>query len=154
MRIQSDVLAGLLIVVMLLLSSCANTPDAVIGVGHPSIPVRSVAGVKKHNIYIATTRALDANPALLYSGERSDDLGLQRVTVFIPPSHITGRLERPKRLPPDPRKDFVVLDPVPYNAKTFVHGLQAELDTRATGDRNVMLFVHGYNTTLVVSGEK
>ena len=133
----------------LLVSGCASPPDAIIGVGDPRISAETVTGAKKHHIFIATTRAPDADPAMLYSGERGNEIGLTRVSVSIPPNHLSGKIERPKNLPPDPRTEFAVLKPVTYSEdRAFVEGLKSELATRPKGDRSVLLFVHGYNTTL------
>ena len=134
---------------MLLLAGCASVPDAIIGVDNPNIPAATVAGAKRHDIFIATTRALDADPAILYSGERSDKIGLARVTVSVPPSHVSGQTERPSSLPPNPRTDFTVLSPHNFgDDRLFVEGVNSALAARPKGDRTVLVFVHGYNTTL------
>jgi esterase/lipase superfamily enzyme len=57
-------------------------------------------------------------------------------------------LERPKRLPPDPRTDFTVTNPVTYETDTgMVAEIRRELAKRPPGDRKVLLFVHGFNNT-------
>jgi esterase/lipase superfamily enzyme len=78
----------------LLVSGCAGSPDAIIGVDNPRIPAETVSGARKHDIFIATTRAPDVDSAILYSGERSDEIGLARVTVSVPPTHVAGKIER------------------------------------------------------------
>ena len=138
-----------LIFATLSVSGCGRPPDAIIGVDNPGTKAETVAGARKHDIFIATTRALDPRPAILYSGERSEKIGLARVTVFVPPNHVPGAIERPKSLPPDPRKEFTVLDPVTYSEdRAFLDGLRSELATRRKGERTVLVFVHGFNTTL------
>ncbi len=133
----------------LLVSGCGRAPDAIIGVDNPGIKAETVAGAKKHDIFIATTRALDPKPEIFYSGERGEDIGLARVTVFVPPNHVPGSIERPRNLPPDPRKEFTVLNPVSYSQDAeFLAGLRAELATRRKGERTILVFVHGFNTTL------
>ena len=132
-----------------LVSGCASVPDAIIGVDNPRIPAATVQGIKHHDIFIVTTRAPDADPKILYSGERGADIGLGRVAVYVPPHHKTGELERPGRLPPDPRTQFAVLNPQKFDTgDQFVAGVRAELAKRPRRDQTVLVFVHGYNTTL------
>ncbi|MFB9233925.1 alpha/beta hydrolase, partial [Pseudohalocynthiibacter aestuariivivens] len=53
-----------------------------------------------------------------------------------------------KRLPPDPRTEFAVVDPVIYRSDApFISEINRELATRPPGQRKVLIFVHGYNTT-------
>jgi len=151
-RLPLGVVFATLIFGIALLSGCASSLDAIIGVDNPRIPAATVSGARKHDIFIATTRALDADPAIMYSGERSDKIGLARVTVSVPPNHVSGKIERAKKLPPDPRTDFAVLAPVIYPDKgTFLEGLNSALAARREGERNVLLFVHGYNTTFTLA---
>ena len=148
-RMPFGVVFAALIFGTLLVSGCAGSPDAIIGIDNPRIRAETVTGARKHDIFIATTRALDANPAIMYSGERSDEIGLARISVSVPPNHVPGKIERPNSLPPDPRTEFTVLDPVTYtDERAFLEGLRSELATRRKGERNVLLFVHGFNTTL------
>jgi esterase/lipase superfamily enzyme len=68
--------------------------------------------------------------------------------VTVPPNHVVAELERPTRLPPDPRTEFTVVDPVVYSADTaFIAEVRRELARRPVGQRRLLLFVHGYNTT-------
>ena len=151
-RMPFGVVFAALIFGTLLLSGCAGPPDAIIGVDHPRIKAETVTGARKHDIFIATTRALHADPAILYSGERSDEIGLARVTVSVPPNHVSGKIERSNSLPPNPQTDFAVLEPVSYSGdKAFVEGLRLAFAARPKGARNVLLFVHGYNTTLAAA---
>jgi hypothetical protein len=46
----------------------------------------------------------------------------------VPPNHVTGSLERPLRLPPDPRTEFAVVEPVVYrDAESFIAEIDREL---------------------------
>jgi esterase/lipase superfamily enzyme len=144
--------AAALILIAALLPGCASTPDAIIGIDNPRAPAATVAGTNKHEIFIATTRALDADPAIMYSGERSDNIGLARVTVSIPPNHVSGQTERPTTMPPDPRRNFTVLRPGTFDSdRQFVEAVNSQLAARPKGERTVLVFVHGYNTTLTAA---
>ncbi|MGA9435019.1 MAG: alpha/beta fold hydrolase, partial [Roseobacter sp.] len=50
--------------------------------------------------------------------------------------------------PPDPRTEFAVVDPTVYATdQAFISAVNAELAKRPKGERNLMVFVHGYNNT-------
>jgi esterase/lipase superfamily enzyme len=68
--------------------------------------------------------------------------------VTVPPNHVVGELERARRLPPDPSKEFAVVNPVVYQGDaSFVAEINRELAKRPVGERRILLFVHGYNNT-------
>ena len=93
-------------------------------------------------IYVATTRPLDrTGPA--FGQPRAEKLNYFRVDVSVPPTHEIGQIEWPEG-PPDARTDFVVT-----GTEVFGSGAQmARAVHRATPERETMVFVHGYNTTL------
>ncbi len=133
---------------LILLLGCARPEQAIIGIENPEIPVSSVEGIKRHDIYVMTTRQRSPDAALLFSGERSDTLGLAKVTVTLPPSHQQGQLERAVRLPPDPQKHMTVVDPVVFQSDgEFTRDLNRFLRDLPYSDKSVLVFVHGYNTT-------
>jgi esterase/lipase superfamily enzyme len=83
-----------------------------------------------------------------FSGARAPDLGLAAVDVTVPPTHVTGQLERPTRLPPDPRREFAVVDPVVFgDERSFVAAIDRELAARPPDERRLLVFIHGYNNT-------
>lgn len=142
-------LATLVLCVGLL--SCTRPPD-LIGIDSGAQPVRSVSDASRQKIFIATTREATEAMGVFYSGERAPDLGLSSVVVSIPPGHQSGMIERPKRLPPDARTEFAVIEPAVYaNSTSFVAGINAELARRAPQDRDLLLFIHGYNNTFTDS---
>ncbi|MBS9718827.1 hypothetical protein J4E70_17950, partial [Pseudohalocynthiibacter aestuariivivens] len=95
------------------LIGCSRLPELV-GIDNPAIPAESVPEVSRHRIFITSTRAASEIVGAFYSGARAPELGLASVDVTVPPNHVLGQLERPKRLPPDPRTEFAVVDPVIY----------------------------------------
>ncbi|MGJ8584410.1 MAG: alpha/beta hydrolase [Marinosulfonomonas sp.] len=129
------------------LAACSPAPD-LIGVDNPNVPVESVSQAKKHMVFLATTREASEAVGAFYSAERAPELGLASVVVSVPPTHVVGELERPKQLPPDPTKEFAVIDPTVYaTEKAFVASVNRELAKRPRGQRNILVFVHGYNNT-------
>jgi esterase/lipase superfamily enzyme len=137
----------LLPLVLVLVAACGRPPE-IIGIENPDVPVESVAELTRHKVFLITTREASAGVGALYGPDRSANLGLASVDVTIPPTHVVGELERPNRLPPDPRTEFTVIDPTAYTTEaSFVSALNRELATRPRGKRTVLLFIHGYNTS-------
>ena len=144
-RLRSMSLAAPLVV--LALAGCGGPPELV-GIDNPLVPTVSLADVSRHRLFIATTREASEVVGAFFSGRRAPELGLASVDVTIPPSHIAGSLERPKRLPPDPRVEFAVVDPVVYgNASAFIAAIDRELAARPPGQRSLLVFIHGFNNT-------
>lgn len=140
-------LSIVVVVLAVFLVACTRAPDLV-GVDNPTIPARSVKDATKQKIFIATTREDTEVVGALFSELRADELGLASVQVSVPPTHVAGGLERPKSLPPDPRTEFAIIDPTVYQTDTaFVSSLNKELRLRPTSQRQMLLFVHGYNMT-------
>lgn len=128
-------------------TACARAPD-LIGIDNPEKPVASVEDVTLRKVFLASTRQETETAGAFFSEERSQALGLASVQVSIPPSHVLGELERAERLPPDPAKEFAVIDPVVYGSHgAFITSLNRELAQFPPGKRDVLFFVHGYNNT-------
>lgn len=133
---------------LIAVSSCGKPPDLV-GVDNPDKPVASVSKTNTHTVYIATTRAVSDVEAEFFSGQRAEDIGLASVLVSVPPVHKRGKLERPARLPPDPERHFAIVEPKIYaNETAFLNSVNSSLAKRNAADRNVLFFVHGYNTAM------
>lgn len=143
-------LSGVVLAIALLLPAlvgCSRPPELV-GIDNPEIPAASVAEASRHRIFITTTRQATEVVGAFFSGARAPELGLASVDVTVPPNHVVGELERPKRLPPDPRTEFAVVEPVIYsNSATFVREIDRELAKRPRDQQKILLFVHGYNNT-------
>lgn len=136
--------SGLLV---LLLASCERPPD-LIGVDNPEIPVAAVPDVTRHRIFVTTTREASDQVGALYATTRSSDLGLASVVVSVPPTHVPGQLERPTVLPPDPRTEFAVVEPVVFGTEdAFITDINRELAKLPPGQRTLLVFIHGYNTS-------
>lgn len=130
-----------------LFAGCSPPPQ-IMGIDNPALSAASVPDVTRQRIFIATTRRPSEEPGVLYGPDRSLALLLASVDVTIPPNHVEGQLERPQQLPPDPRKDFTVTNPVTYATDADVIAeIRRELAKRAREDRKLLLFVHGFNNT-------
>ncbi|EEE47584.1 alpha/beta hydrolase [Roseibium alexandrii] len=132
-----------------LLAACAGPPAAIIGLSTSAAFDAAVPGLVQRDIYIMTSREMATDPALLFSGDRSPNLNLAKVRVTIPPNHETGEIERPTRLPPDPKDTFTIVDPKVFSGSSqFVADLRINLKGRRGQARDILVFVHGFNTTL------
>lgn len=128
--------------------SCTRAPELV-GIDNVQTPVALHKEATKRKVFIATTREATEAAGVFYSSERAPDLGFASVVVSIPPNHVPGELERPKKLPPDPQTEFAVIEPTVYDTgQVFVSGINKELAKLPPGERKVLLFIHGYNNTI------
>ena len=133
--------------VALTLVGCSRPPE-LIGIDNPAVPDESVPDLSRHRIFITTTREASEVVGAFYSAGRAPELGLASVDVSVPPNHVVGELERPQSLPPDPRTEFAVVDPVVYRTDaSFISEIDRELATRPVGQRKLLIFMHGYNNT-------
>ncbi|GKX34872.1 MAG: hypothetical protein MnENMB40S_24900 [Rhizobiaceae bacterium MnEN-MB40S] len=97
-------------------------------------------------IYIATTRARSEDAIEIFSGERGRGVDHAIVDVSIPPVHKTGSLERPRFGAPSPSLHITLADSSYVDSdEQFVNSVNAELDSRPLKERDILLFVHGYN---------
>lgn len=146
MRAALHVLS-LAVALLVPLASCTRPPE-IVGIDNPAIPANSVADASRHKIFITSTREASEVIGAFYSGSRAPDLGLASVDVSVPQNHEVGAIERPSQLPPDPRTEFAVVDPVIYTSDaSFISEINHELAKRPPGERKLLLFVHGYNNT-------
>lgn len=142
-----DVISLVLVMSALALGGCSPPPQ-VIGISNSSISAESVPNITRHRIFITTTRRPSDELGAFLGPGRALELGVASVDVTIPPTHISGQLERPKQLPPDPRTEFTVINPVTYQSDAaLIAGINRELAKRKPGDRRLLLFVHGFNNT-------
>jgi len=122
------------------LSACASPPEGAL------VPVaQTEPDATETSILVATTRAPSDNPGLLYSGERGAQIDFNELVVSIPPdrNRKIGEVQWPKRMPPDPSRDFATL-----SARQFasVDQVEAWYDQNRSKSGRVLLFVHGFNT--------
>lgn len=133
--------------VFALVTACAHREQAIIGVENPDVAAEDVEGIKSHDIYVLTTRQPATDQSLMFSGERGN-LSFARVTVTLPPGHQRGEIERPKRMPPDPKNDMTVVDPVRFSGeRQFVSDINRAIRAAPDEEDSILVFVHGYNTT-------
>ncbi|MBA1348489.1 MULTISPECIES: alpha/beta hydrolase [unclassified Rhizobium] len=131
-------LTGLLVATMVL-SGCGGRPVGVMQAAGTAAP-----GTSKVDLLVATTRAADDNPAVLFSGERGTGLAVNAVDVSIPPeaNRKVGQVQWPSRLPADPLRNFVTVSVDPLEGE---RAGETWLKTHMPKSRRVLVFVHGFN---------
>ena len=96
---------------------------------------------------MATTRTRSPRSDEFFTGERSTALGLGNVIVTVPPNHKVGNIEQASGTDVDPAKHFTIGKPQVYaSPQDFSQSLELALSEREEGRREVLVFVHGYNT--------
>lgn len=108
-----------------------------------------VPGARLQEIYVADMRAPD--PVLHVPGrERSETPGFGRYVVAVPPGHQPGRIDRPRgRQPADPLRHFTLAEHQPLDAAGFRRALAQALAGKPRHQREVAIFVHGFNTMFI-----
>lgn len=129
-----------MLVLFPLLAGCASM--AAVGSGEPAPTAYAV-----EHILVATTRARSTDTKSLYSGERGIGVDHASINVTIPPVHKTGSLELPRYGEPSLAKHFTIRDREYMDSgEAFTQAVNAQITAREDIDRDVLLFVHGYNT--------
>lgn len=120
---------------LVLLSACSR--PALTGISAP------VQGLSVQRIFVATQRTR-GQAGQIFGERRSHAMNFGRVNISIPPGHKPGHLERTSGIA-DPKRFFAPVGFEPYaNVNTFASALHDQ----DGADGGIMLFVHGYNTTL------
>jgi len=134
-------MAFLVVASLMALQACARHP---VGVMTP-VASAQTEGQSVVDMLVVTSRQPSGDPASLFSGERSSEASITGVAVSIPSDQhrITGTVQWPKKLPPNPETDFSVVrvDDLPNvtAARQWIGHHRKS--------RHVMVFIHGFNNT-------
>lgn len=135
-------------VIMVALAGCGG-PRAVLGLGSES-PVGATAAAIVP-VYVATSRARSDNLSLPYSAERSQTLNFAKFDIGIPRSHVPGEVETSGNTP-DPARHFTARSYQPIDGRQqFIEQINAALERRPAEEREIFIFVHGYNNNFADS---
>jgi esterase/lipase superfamily enzyme len=96
-------------------------------------------------IFVASTRQSErsANDASADGGAN-----FSLVTVSVPPNHIAGAIERPSMRSEDKNRHFTIVGRRNLDEPAFQNELATHISGRVGSNRDVLLFVHGFNTGL------
>ncbi|MBA8841929.1 alpha/beta fold hydrolase [Ochrobactrum sp. RH2CCR150] len=121
---------------------CAG-PRAVTGLG--TVDNKGAQRSSLIPLLVATTRERVEDPEIAYSRSRADALMFSSIDVRIPDAHRPGDVPT-SSAQPDPRRQFTAANyQVIPNADAFVREMNAQLMMRSESQREVFIFVHGYN---------
>ena len=133
---------GLALLLPLVLAACGGTPRLlVVSAAKPQDTVGTV------RIFVATSRASTGQPEY-FNGERSAALGFARLDIGVPRAHQVGQLELPGSVSSagDPASHFTVGGVERLTEPEILKQLRAEVARRPQAEREVLVFVHGFNT--------
>lgn len=105
------------------------------------------AGTSRIDILVATTRSdANAQPGEMFTGERAVGLNFADIAISIPPASARkpGEIQWPSSKPGNPATDFMTVRADRLDQPAALKQFYSRLSR--TPKRNVLLFVHGYNT--------
>ena len=125
-----------------ILVGCAG-PRAITGLGSEASDHGQVNGMVP--LIVTTVRQRSGDLDVAYTRHRSDELKYASVDVRIPKGHRPGNVET-SSTSPDARRHFTALNysPIP-DEKAMVRELNRRLLRRPASQREIFIFVHGYN---------
>jgi esterase/lipase superfamily enzyme len=95
-------------------------------------------------VFIASTRKGESGA--VSRAASSDGAHFSLATLTLPPSHHPGEIESPSWGAPDARKHIVVSGERALDADEFPAELAAHVSGRIGVNRDILVFVHGFNT--------
>ena len=95
-------------------------------------------------MFVASTRPDARTNIRRVGGEGSAHFST--ATISVPPGHRAGAIEEPSFGKADPAKHFALLSDRPMSGETFRNQIATHLSGRVGSNRDVLVFVHGYNT--------
>ncbi|MFC3692480.1 alpha/beta hydrolase [Chenggangzhangella methanolivorans] len=132
---------GVVLLLALALCGCAQRPGLTV-----LDPVTATPGAKLVSIYVATTRSVDGDDAPRPTNAIAVAPSYLRYVVSIPPTHRPAQIEWPSGAP-DPTKDFAVVSSERLEEDQMVAELGAAAARGDVMDREVHVFVHGFNNS-------
>ncbi len=120
------------------LPACASRPAPGL------VPVAVPADATVVPILAGATRRPTDEPGLLFGGDRTLRLNHAALAISIPQGSRPGEVMWPQTVPPDPRASFAAAEARYIDREAFAAALRQRI--RTTGQRDVLVFVHGYNT--------
>jgi esterase/lipase superfamily enzyme len=130
------------VVILCIVMLAACTPRGAITVAPEAAAVGQVIPV-----FVGSTRGYDP-VTQSFDATKSEALNFARFDVSVPPNRDAGEITFPGRRTPDASRDFLTTSAVVIaDAPTFRNDLATALRARKPGDRDAVIFVHGFNNT-------
>ncbi len=130
-----------------MLAGCSPTIDSVTSdFASPTAIWRSQrADPHDVRILVASTRKLDSKGRM--TGDTGTEPSYFSTSVSVPPGHRAGIIERPSITSENKSRHFVLGAQRPMDADNFRTVLATTLSGRVGVSRDVLIFVHGFNTS-------
>jgi esterase/lipase superfamily enzyme len=135
-----SILVATLLLASLALAACGTSKDN-LGV---SLDASQNYGIIER-VFVATNRAPSKNPNILFSGERSDVMRFADINVSIPKDRKPGSVEFPSQKPNLATQFAATSITLSGDEAAFSAKLKTALSARPAHERNMFIFVHGYN---------
>lgn len=123
------------------LQGCATDMAQAVGFETASAPARP----SMVQVFVASTRAGDHGAAAQKASTDGPHFAL--ATLTIPPGHKAGSIEAPMWGAPSAKNDIVVAGQRDMDADEFKAELASHVSGRVGVNRDVLVFVHGFNTS-------
>ena len=120
--------------------------DGVDGVGTMVVGAPSSAP-RPMQIFVASTRPPERAGGGETPGTTPGGTTFSLTTVSVPPEHEAGLIERPSLGSADKRRHFVVTGRRALDETAFRNEIASHISGRIGSNRDVLLFVHGFNTS-------
>lgn len=126
------------------LGGCFGGPDARMSASAGSMAAQA-AGARVTPIFIASTRRENINVQAESAADGGAHYAISMVSV--PRGHKAGEIEEPSFGKPNPEKHFAVLGGHGLDPEDFRLQVSTYLSGRIGSNRDVLLYVHGFNTS-------
>ena len=112
------------------------------------VPEAAGIGVTR-TVFVGTTRGVDVETGEQFSFSRNPRARFSRLDISVPPDREPGQIAWPKpRRIPDPQTEFVTTREDVFDASgAFRVELARALRALPPGEREAVVFVHGFNNT-------
>ena len=133
------------------LSGCVSegltaVADGVDGVG--TLVAGAPTGMPRPvQIFVASTRPPERAGGGEATGVAPGATHFSLTTIDVPPEHEAGSIERPNFGSADKRRHFLVAGRRPLDETAFRNEIASHISGRIGSNRDVLLFVHGFNTS-------
>lgn len=127
-------------IALVFLAGCADRPgpSVLVTEDHPLPHEKTV------KIFAATNRQPAPVAANAFTDHPAQTVSYADYRIAIPPDHKVGNIEWPQGKP-NPAHDFTVLKQEALQRQSFADGIAAEAARQPRGQRQVGIFVHGFN---------
>lgn len=126
--------------ICLFTAGCAGK-DATLGFSRPVVAVNA----NQEAVFVATTRGRVESNNVMFGSERSQQLQFAKMTVSVPRDRKIGTLPFPNTNPDLSRQFAATSAEFLSGEAAAIDALNNQLAARPAGQRQVFVFVHGYN---------